>query len=394
LGPFKYNAAFHLDNGGYDSDIYYGSTQNHVADYTFIAGTSFRFFLPLKKKVVFDFFEFPQYVFFLDTKSERALNNTFVGQVHFVFDRLYIQAGGGLTNVREHLSTELSMNVRRKEENVSTLALWQVTKGTSFALRFRRLALNYEGLSSGISNIGDSLNRTEDYVNFIAYLQQHSRTRLYLDGEYGSYTFTGDVSRYKDSRSYSVYGSIEFLPPAAGYEGLIGGIRGRLNLGYKRLDFLDPRQKDLAGLVGNTGISLEIMKRTAVQVFFSRGPEFSSYSNQSSYLQTIYGAGLAHSFTRKALFAYDMYQGKNDYPRTGIASGDSLEKGIDRYATHSFRLNFRLGRNIVLNVLASLSKRDSKLAPRPVSHRNFFGLSLMYGHSSGNSSLSGTLISR
>lgn len=47
MGLFRYNAAFQLGTY-YDSDIYYGITQDPVPDYTFTAGFQLSLFLPLK----------------------------------------------------------------------------------------------------------------------------------------------------------------------------------------------------------------------------------------------------------------------------------------------------------------------------------------------------------
>ena len=387
LGALKYNAAIRVDDAGHDSDIYFGSLANPVPDYTFSAGPDIQVFLPLKKRIVFDISESPRYVFFLHTDRERTFNNTFTGQVHFIFDRFYIQVGGELINAKQRLSTELNLNIRLKEDDMNGLMLWQVSKGASLALQYRRSTLNYENLTSGFVNVSEALDRTETHVDAMAYLQQHSRVRFYLDGQYGSYVFAESVSRFKDSRSYGISGGAEFLPPAAGYEGQTSGIRGSINIGYQSFNVLDPLQKDYSGLSGNTAVSIGIMKLTALRAFFFRGPQFSVYSSQTYYLQTFYGAGLVRSLARHVLFAYDFYYGRDDYSGGGISGGSPSGGPADRYQTHSFMLNFRLRRELELSLLARLGKRNSTLAPRPESRDNFFGLSLTYGYSSAGLSM-------
>jgi hypothetical protein len=386
-GPFRYSAALRLSNVGYDSDVYYGSTVNPVPDFTLAARTDIRLFLPLTKRVVIDVSESPEYLFFGKTKRDRALNNTFRGQVHVVFDNFYVQAGGGLGNSKQRLSSELNVPVRVKGDDQAALVLWQVLKGISLAVQFRRSKYNYEDQASAVSNVSASLDRTESYVNLSAYFQQHARLRYYLDGEYGSYSFTEDVARFKNSRSYSIYGGVEFLPPEGGFEGQTSGVRGRVNLGYKNFDILDPQQKDFTGLVGNTGISIGIMKLTAVQAFFSRGPQFSVSSGLSSYLQTTYGAGLARSLTRKILFTYDFSYSRNDYPSGIIVDGGVQEKRVDQYSFHSFSVNLRLRKDLELNLTSSLGRRKSKVAPRPVSEFVFLGFEITYGYAMGGISV-------
>ena len=391
LGPLMYDAAFLIDHAGHATDIYYGSTPNAVPDFTFTTGPSLHLLLPVEKKVVFDFYELPQYVFFLDTKGQRTLNNTFAGLVHFVLDKFYFQAGGGLIDVKERLSTELNINVRRKEDALNGLALWQISKGASLALQFRRTTFNYENFTPEftpeVGNIGQQLDRTETYINVKTYLEQHARLRFYLDGEYGSYEFTDPASSFKNSRSYSIFGGVDFLPPAGGYEGQTSGVRGSINLGYKSMDFLNPLQRGYSGLAGNTAVSWGIIKLTAIHAFFSREPQFSVYSGVAYYLRTTYGAGLSRSITKKILFTYDFFYARNDYPSTAASGGSLLQNEVDRYTTHSFRLNFGLMKDLEFSLLADLGRRNSKIALRPVSRNDFIGFSLIYGYPSGVLSL-------
>jgi hypothetical protein len=383
VGAFRYNTTLHVFNAGYDSDIYFGMLDNPVPDYTLTLGVSVQVFLPLKQKAVFDISDSPQYVYYLRTDQERALNNTFVGNVHFVFDRVYAQAGSKLSNVKQLLSSELNMYVRLKEDDVSGLIFWQASGRTSFALQYQRSKYNYENLTTGFPNISESLNRTESVCDIIAYLQQQSRVRFNLQGQYGSYIFEREVSRFRDCRSYGVYAGVGFLPPAGGLEGQASGTRGSARLGYMRLNILDPLRKDYSGLAGDIGVSLRIIKLTALRLFFSRGPRFSVYSDQAYYVQTAYGAGLGRSLSKRVLFTYDLAYGRNDYPSGEVNDGDEGLRSVDRYLTHAFRLNFLMRRNLELSLLANLGRRNSQLAPRPVSDHTFIGLSLTYGYAAG-----------
>jgi hypothetical protein len=312
----------------------------------------------------------------------------FSGRVHFVFDRFYIQAGGGLIDAKQRLSTEVNLNVRLKQDDLTGLILWQASRETSFALQYRRSTYNYENLTSGTINISENLNRKESYVNFTAYLQQHSKTRFYLEGEYGSFTFTETISGFKDARSYGVYGGVEFLPSTEG-GGQTTGVSGRINLGYKRLDVLGHGAKDYSGLSGNTSISIGIMRFTAIRVFFSRSPQFSAYSGLTYYLQTVYGVGLARSLSRKTTLTYDFSYGQNEYKGEETIGDEVSGNRLDKYIAHSLGLNFRLGRALGLNLMANLGKRDSEFGPRPTSRHYFIGFSLTYGYSSGGLSMPG-----
>jgi hypothetical protein len=358
-----------------------------VPDYTFSTGPDIQIFLPLRQRVVFEVSDSPRYVFCLKTERERALNNTFAASVHSVFDRIYFQASVGLINAKQRLNSELNINVRLTQDDFSGLVFWQASQGTSFALQYQRSSYNYENPPAGFPNISDSLNRTESFVSLIAYLQQQSRNRFYLQGQYGSYPFAEEVSRFKDSRSYGIYAGVEFLPPLGGYEGQTSGMRGSINLGYKHLNVLDPLQQDYSGLSGNIGISLGIKKLTALRLFFSREPQFSAYSAKTYYLQTAYGVGLSRALSRHVLFTYDFAYSRNDYPAGEITGSSPQVKLADRFLTHAFRLNYQMMRELAVSLLADLGRRNSKLAPEPVSNRAFIGVSLTYGYTAGRISM-------
>jgi hypothetical protein len=377
-GALRYNAALQIDSAGYDSDIYFGWFYNRISDYMLSVGPDLRVFLPLKSHVVIDIADSPRYIFFAKTAKERALNNIFAGNLHLVFDKFYVQAGGGLDNAKQRLSPELNFNVRLKTDDYSGLILWQASKDASFAVQCQRTKYAYENLSSVATDISANLDRTESFARFLVYLRQRSRVRFYLDAEYGVYRFTNIASSYRDSRSYGAYAGVEFVPPEGGYETETSGMRGSLSVGYKRLNIINTTLKDYSGLAGNVAASLGIIRRTALRVFFLRGPEFSAYSSAIYYVQTSYGAGLSRSLSRHVVFIYDFSYSRGNYPAAEAASTLNF-----RYWTHALHLSFRLRRDLLLSLLSDLGKRKQLSAPQPVSNRSFIGISLTYGHPGG-----------
>ena len=385
--PFRYNAALRIDSASYDSDIYYGMLANSVPDFTIAAGPDLQVFLPIKQRVVFDIFESPRYVYYVKTSQERTLNNIFSADMHVILDRLYFQAGGGLTDAKQRFSPELNLNVRLKEDDLSGLALWQASGATSFALQCQRSTYRYEDLSGNFPSISQSLDRTESFINLFAYLQQHSRARFYLEGQYGSYVFTEEVSSFKNSRSYAAYVGVEFVPPAGGFEDQTSGMRGNFGLGYKYLNILNPDYKGYSGLAGNIDISLGILKLTALRLYFSRNPQFSVYPGLTYYLQTSYGAGLSRALARHVLFMYDFSYSRDDYPAAEATGGSPLGGSAFRYITHAFRLSYQMRKDFEIGLLADIGRRNSPFAPRPVSNRAFIGINLTWGYSAGRLSL-------
>src|SRR5512140_988833 len=171
LGPFRANAAFRLAETGYDSDIYYGFLTDPVADITSSASAPVQLLLPLSKRAVIDVSDAPEYVFYLDARDQRTWNNTAQGRVHIVLDKIYVQAGGGMSDVRRRLSPELDLNVRQKRNSLSGSILWQASEITSLAVLYSGTQYNLEDVVVDGIGLADRLNRNEEYLDLIAYIQ-------------------------------------------------------------------------------------------------------------------------------------------------------------------------------------------------------------------------------
>ncbi len=212
LGALRLNASLELTNAGYDSDVYYGYFDEAVPDYTFSAGLPVQILLPLSKKVVLEVSDTPQYLFFLDTQRERAWNNTFQGALHLALDEIYIQAGGRSANVRRRFSPELDVNVREKTNGLNGLALWQLSRMTSLALIYEGAEYRYSDAEYLGTNISELLDRREDFFDFVTYVQPGPRTRLFADGQFGTYRFAATEAANRNAKSYAFFGGVEFIP--------------------------------------------------------------------------------------------------------------------------------------------------------------------------------------
>jgi len=113
-GALRFNASLNLSNVGYDTDVYYGYLEEPTPDFTLTGRVPFQALLPLSKKIVLEVNESPEYMFYLETEKERAWNNVFSGRIHFALEKLYVQAGGMLSNVRHRMGPEFDVNVREK----------------------------------------------------------------------------------------------------------------------------------------------------------------------------------------------------------------------------------------------------------------------------------------
>jgi len=372
VGPFRIKPVLLLNNIGYDSNVYYGTATEPIKDYTITAGPGFTIYLPLKKKIIFQVYESPQYVYYFETKRERTWNNYFNGQVHFVFNRLVFSFGRGFSDARERWNTEIDIRPRRKEDSFQGSVLWQPSRKTSFSLSYRRANYDYENIHYEIFNVRDRLNREENYVNFTGLYQLSYRVKFFLDVEYGFFDFL-NPSNFRDSKSYTIYGGFEFSP--------FGIVRGRINLGYKYFNPLDPQRKDYRGIAGNTNVSIKMLKFLDLRASYRRDVQFSLWYNNAYFIENIYGIGTSLYLFKNIRLDYDYSLGRNKYPVADIQGlnqdGGILLKRQDDYKIHSVGIYFRLKKNIGIGAIASKWIRDSNLDWED-DERVFIGLNLTY----------------
>ena len=360
LGPFRITPVFVLSNAGYDSDIYYGGPGEPVEDLTFTAGAALDVYLPLKKKIIFHIYESPQYVYYKETERERNLNNYFRGDVYLLFNRFVASGGIGRSEAKLRWTTETDIPIFRKENLVQGSLFWQPALRSSFNFSYQMTRHDY---GESDLEVVDKLDRDETYFNFTAYRDVSSRTRLFLDAEYGFFDFA-NPSSMKDSQSYGGYGGLEFSP--------MGKIRGRVKIGYKYFDSIRPQRKDYRGIVGDSKASVRLMRAFVVRAFYKRDIEFSIFSDYTYYLENRYGGGVSLYMSRDIRLDYDYSQGSNNYPQEL-----GIPKRHDELKVHAVGIYLRLRKDVAFGVIASRWVRDSNLDERDFD-RYFVGFNLIY----------------
>ena len=360
LGPFRISPVFVLSNAGYDSDIYYGAPGEPVEDLTFTVSAALDVYLPLKKKIIFHIYESPQYVYYKETERERNLNNYFRGDVYLLFNRFVASGGIGRSEAKLRWNTETDIPIFRKENLVQGSLFWQPALRSSFNFSYQMTRHDY---GESDLEVADKLDRDETYFNFTAYRDVSSRTRLFLDAEYGSFDFA-NPSSMKDSQSYGGYGGLEFSP--------MGKIRGRVKIGYKYFDSIRPQRKDYRGIVGDSSVSVRLMKAFAARASYKRDVQFSVWYDSTYFLESRAGAGASLYVSRNIRLDYDINRGRNSYPQEF-----GIQKRRDDYKIHSVGIYLRLRKDAAFGVIASRWVRDSNLEWLD-DNRDFVGFNLTY----------------
>jgi hypothetical protein len=375
LGNVRANASLSFSNVGYDTDVYYGYLDRAFPDFTLFASLPMQVLFPLGKKTLIEVNDRPGYNYYGKTKEERAWNNMLGGRVHINLDRVYFGAGGGLGNVRRRLSPELDINVQEKTDLIDGTILWQTSQSLSLAALYNYTRYDYGKSAFDGEELANSLNRREDFIDLIAYVQPNTKVRLFIDGQYGRYTFAETASSERNTQSYGIFAGLGFIPPGK-EAGSVESASGNISLGYKRFDIIDIAYRDGSGLVGAVDVSIGFLKKTTARAYFSKDFAFSVFSDAAFYQSTSYGIGIGQRLSRKATLAYDLTFGRSTDPEDR-ASESSLNRDLF-YINHSFALTVRLARYLGATFQAILARREIG-GTGDWKNRNFFGMSLEYG---------------
>jgi len=372
FGPLRIQPALVLSNAGMDSNIYY-SPSEPIKDYTLTAGPAVNVYLPIYRKLVLSAYGSPQYVYYFKTARERTWNYYFTGSAAFNLRRVFLSFDWKYSDARERWNTEIDIRPRRKEDGLGGSFLVRTSHRTSLAIGYRVAKYDYENISLDVFNVRERLNRKERYVDLSAYYQATSRTKLFLDFEYGLFGFDfAATALLKDSRSRAAYAGFEFSPA--------GRIRGRVRVGYKQFDIRAAEGQDYRGVVGDSQLSVRLARPLVVRASYMRDVTFSLWYNNAYYIGSIPGVGASLYFLKFVRLDYDYSFGRNRYPEPqpdGGRGGSGTVKRLDDFRVHSAGLYFRIWKKAAIGVIASRWQRISNLDYEN-DKRYFYGLNLTY----------------
>ena len=296
-------------------------------------------------------YESPQYVYFLKAERERTWNNYFNGQVNFVLNRFFVVLGKGYSRAREIWNTEIDIRPQRKEASSQGSLLWQISKKTSLFFGLSQSKFDYEDLPFVGLNIKSSLDRTENRANITGYYRLSYQTTFFMNFQFVQDKFRNPLT-LRDSKSSGIYSGFEFSP--------LGVFRGRINVGYKYFDILAPGIKDYNGMVGDTALSIRVVKPLTIRANYRRDIQFSAWYDNPFYLESLIGSGASFYLSRNIRLDYNNYLGRNSYPAITLGQS-SPQKREDNYRSQSAGLYFRIKKNIGLGVIATYWQRDSSV---------------------------------
>ncbi len=380
MGILRGYRAFTLGNAGYDSDIYYGFRGEEYPDFTFTAGPSFQWFVPLKKLIIFDTYQQLQGAFYVKNEKEKAFNYRTHAQVHFLSKKFYGKTALFYNNSRRRFSPELILNIREEQLAWDGLMLWQFSRSGAVAWQLRTARYNYSNAEYEGISLDRELNRREIYGDTFLYFQPNPKFRFFLNGQMGFYNFKYIESKIKDSWSYAVLGGLEFTPELSPTGTTF---QGGFSIGYIYLDPKTPTYQPASDIVGNGSVSITLSRWLTARGYYARNFSVSIYSSLLHYLSTIYGGGLTFRLSNRVSLGNNLTFGQTEYPfeREGWATSPAY-----KFITLSANLGIRLGKEWNFNFFGNMSQRKIFPAEQKL-NRYFIGFSLTFGSVPGENVL-------
>ncbi len=369
VGPFRIQPAIVISNAGIDSNIYY--TPTPTKDFTATAGPEVIIYLPIYRKLILSASASPQYVYYVKTDQQRTWNYYLNGSAALNLRRIFMSLDWRYSDARQIWNYEIDIRPRCKQDSLSGTFLIQTSYRTSIEVDYREDKYNYENLDYEIFNIPDELDRREKYTDVYAYYQITSRTKLFLDGEYGAYTFDfADTAALKDSHSWAYYAGLDFSPT--------GRIRGRIRLGYKTFDLKYVEGENFQGFVGDSQVSVRLAKPFVLRASYTRDTYFSIWYNNVYFVGSIPGVGASVYPLKFLRLDYDYSFGRYRYPVAAPGGENNMDvKRLDNYQIHSVGLYFRVWGEAAIGIIGSRWVRDSNVASA-AGVRYFLGTNLTY----------------
>jgi len=369
FGPFRIQPQLVISNAGVDSNVFYDPS-DPIKDFTLTAGPAATIYLPIHRKFVLSAYGSPQYVWYSKTEQERTWNYYFSGAAQLSLKNVFFSVEGLYSDARERWNTEIDIRPRRTEVGYGGSALVKMAWKTSFSLGYRTVKYDYASVVYGDNfDVRERLNRQESYANLSFHYQASSQRRIFLDFEYGDYSFEfTPQAAVSDSRSGAAYAGIEFSR-------LGRRVRGRVRVGYKKFDVRAADGPDYQGIVGDSQLSIRLAKPFVIRGSYVRDVRFSLWYNNPYYIESRPGAGLSVYPVSFLRFDYDYSIGRNRYPEVGGGGPDV--KRLDEYSVHSGGVYFRVRKTVALGFIASWWVRDSNLDAED-DKRTFFGVNLTY----------------
>jgi len=349
FGPLAVTPRIELRNLGWDSNVF-ADTENPKSDFTTTVAAPIDWWFRFGRVRLhgLDVFEG---VYFAEYSNQGGFNQRHELTLIVPLNRIRPYVGGSYFDTNDRPGYEITDRVRHTETGVNGGIVFGLTSRLDLDVRGRGTTYEYRDEDYAGSPYSSTLNHRITTLGAQARYKLASLTTLTLLADSVSERYTGTPER--DNDGYRILPGVEF--------GEYALIRGKAEVGYRKLDTIAEGMPDFSGLVANAELSYVLMGMTRVTVGVSRDVHFSYEVDEPFYVQP----GFTLTVTQQLGGPWDAQARggwyRLDYQRAATAPADQAPERVDRYQTFGGGVGYRLGRNIRVGFNVDYFRRDSQL---------------------------------
>ncbi len=281
-------SSFNLGDIGIDRDIYL-PTEEETNDLAIsISAPQKIYYVPHRKFMLSADIE-PSYLYFVHDKERRRLNYRYRGDIHFLFNRLYLDFYGATSDELTRNISEFRRLVGQQGDSYGMNTELKISSRTTVegAADWRRYTFENTNLGELYRDPGN-LDRDEFHYSATFNHQTFPLTQTGIGAEVTEFDFTDPTQ--SDARQ-----SMVFLELRQNRSNTTLTFRP----GFARLDFDDPALKDYSGALGSLQAQFGRQSRWRWNLGASRELEFSIFGTNRFYSADRFQATTSRKMTRR-----------------------------------------------------------------------------------------------
>jgi hypothetical protein len=347
FGPFAVTPRVELKSLGWDTNVY-NSPNDPKADFTTTVGApvDWWFRAGRARLHVVDYFEG---VYYATYSNQGGFNQRHELTFMVPLNRLRPYVGGYYLSTNDRPGFGIDARIRHTESNANAGAVVRLTARTNVDISYRQTTFRYQDEDYPGEPFSTTLDGTTQNFGAQASYRLTPLTTLTLlgDGVRERHTQSSD----RDNDGFRILPGVEFDPDAL--------IKGKAQVGYRKLNTLTPGMPDFSGLIANVELAYVLRGMTRLAVGLSRDIYFSFEVVEPFYIQP----GLTLNVTQQVRGPWDVQARAGwyrlDYQRVTSAESAPIPDRIDRYTTWGGGVGYRVGKDIRVGVNLDYSRRES-----------------------------------
>jgi len=343
-----------LSNVSYEIDQpFYIPALDGKDDFVIFLRAPQRVYAVLNRKVLVSVDAVPSYLYYVRSTEFRDFGWLVRGDLHFLFNRLYLDFYTGLSDQLGRTTSELRTLVPEKQSNWGSHGELKISSRTDidFGSTHRDYTFGETDLGEFFFRDIRDLDRTESSYNATIRHQTFPIASLAIGSQVTAVNF--DRPDVSDARQTSSF--IELSRKK-------GATTLTIRPGYSKLDYDDPTLEDYSGFTGFAGLQIDHRSHWALGLSAERRLEFSLFGRNNHYAaDRVRLNGSKHLGSRLEIHA-TVEEGRNDYfvPTPTTTLGD-LQVRRDDLSYQAAGFTIQISR-LVTGLTLGHWTRDSNVA--------------------------------